>query len=67
MTTPTPTHEPGTSYEVRFWDIKHLTDTRRGRHRVRWAVAGREHHKSFPTKALADGFLSDLKHGRPPR
>ena len=29
------------SYDVRFWDIKKVGDTARGRWRVRWAVAGR--------------------------
>ena len=38
-----------------------VTATTRGRRRVRWAVAGREHCKSFATKALADAFLTTLK------
>ena len=50
-----------TSYHVRFWDIKKISDTARGRYRVRWAVDGREHCKSFATKALADAFLGTLK------
>jgi integrase len=50
-----------TSYQVRFWDIKKIGDTARGRYRVRWAVGGREHCKSFATKALADAFLLPLK------
>jgi integrase len=50
-----------TSYHVRFWDIRKISDTARGRYRVRWAVAGREHCKSFATKALADAFLGTLK------
>jgi integrase len=50
-----------TSYQVRFWDIKKISDTTHGRHRVRWAVAGREHCKSFTSKALADAFLTTLK------
>jgi integrase len=49
-----------TSYQARFWDIKKITDTARGRWRVRWAVASREHCKSFATKALADAFLTTL-------
>src|SRR5215475_7158666 len=49
------------SYHVRFWDIRKISDTARGRYRVRWAVAGREHCKSFATKALADAFLGTLK------
>jgi integrase len=49
------------SYHVRFWDTKKISDTSRGRHRVRWAVEGREHCKSFATKGLADAFLVTLK------
>ena len=49
------------SYEVRFWDLKKVGDTASGRWRVRWAVAGRAHCKSFPAKPLADGFLIGLK------
>ena len=50
-----------TSYHVKFWDIRKITDTARGRYRVRWAVDGRERCKSFATKALADAFLTILK------
>jgi integrase len=50
-----------TSYQVRFWDIRKISDTARGRYRVRWATGGREHCKSFATKALADAFLTTLK------
>jgi hypothetical protein len=50
-----------TSCGVRFWDTKKISDTSRGRYRVRWAVDGREHCKSFTTKALADAFLVTLK------
>jgi len=49
------------SYEAKSWDIKRISDTTRGRYRVRWAVAGCEHCKSFITKALADPFLTTLK------
>jgi hypothetical protein len=49
------------SYQVKFWDIKKIGDTAKGRWRVRWAVAGREHCKSFPAKPLADAFLTTLK------
>jgi integrase len=52
-----------TSYQVRFWDIRKIADTARGRYRVRWAVDGRERCKSFATKALADAFLVTLKDG----
>ena len=49
------------SYDVKFWDPRKIGDTAKGRWRVRWAVAGREHCRSFPAKPLADGFLTDLK------
>jgi len=50
-----------TSYQVKFWDVKKIGDTAKGRWRVRWAVAGREHCRSFAAKPLADGFLTGLK------
>ncbi len=50
-----------TSYQIKFWDIRKISDTTRGRYRVRWATSGREHCKSFATKALADAFLTTLK------
>jgi integrase len=49
------------SYDVRFWDIKKLGNGTTARYRVRWAVDGREHCKSFKARPLADGFLTDLK------
>ncbi len=49
------------SYQVKFWDIKKISDTARGRYRVRWSVGGRERCRSFPAKALADAFLTTLK------
>jgi integrase len=49
------------SYDVRFWDIKKLGNGTGARFRVRWAVDGREHCKSFKTKSLAEGFLAGLK------
>jgi len=49
------------SYDVRFWDIKKLGTGSGGRFRVRWAVNGREHCKSFKVRPLADGFLAGLK------
>ena len=48
------------SYDVRFWDPRKIGDTARGRWRVRWSVAGREHCRSFPARLLADGFLAGL-------
>ena len=49
------------SYQVKFWDVKKIGDTAKGRWRVRWAVAGREHCRSFAARPLADGFLTTLK------
>jgi integrase len=50
------------SYDVRFWDTKKIADNASGgRYRVRWAVNGQEHCKSFKNKTLADRFLDDLK------
>ena len=50
------------SYDVRFWDTKEIADNASGgRYRVRWAVNGQEHCKSFKNKTLADGFLEGLK------
>ena len=49
------------SYDVRFWDIKRLGAGTGARFRVRWAVGGREHCKSFQSRPLADGFLTGLK------
>ena len=49
------------SYDIRFWDIKKLGNGTGARYRVRWAVDGREHCKSFKARPLADGFLTGLK------
>ena len=49
------------SYDVRFWDIRKLGNGSTARFRVRWAVDGREHCKSFKARPLADGFLDGLK------
>jgi integrase len=49
------------SYDVRFWDIRKLGNGSTARFRVRWAVGGREHCKSFKARPLADGFLDGLK------
>ena len=50
------------SYDVRFWDTRKISDNASGgRYRVRWAVDGQEHCKSFRNKTLADGFLDNLK------
>jgi integrase len=49
------------TYDVKIWDPRKIGDTAKGRWRVRWAVAGREHCKSFAAKPLADGFVAGLK------
>ena len=49
------------TYDVKVWDPRKIGDTAKGRWRVRWAVAGREHCQSFSAKPLADGFLTGLK------
>ena len=50
------------SYDVRFWETRKIADNASGgRYRVRWAVDGQEHCKSFRNKTLADGFLDNLK------
>ena len=49
------------SYDIRFWDIKKAGSGTAARYRVRWAVNGREHCKSFKARPLADGFLTELK------
>ena len=49
------------TYDVKVWDPRKIGDTAKGRWRVRWAVAGREHCKSFAAKPLADGFTAKLK------
>jgi integrase len=49
------------SYDIRFWDIKKNGTGPGARYRVRWAVDGREHCKSFKGRPLADGFLTELK------
>jgi hypothetical protein len=49
------------SYDIRFWDIKKTGNGIAARYRVRWAVNGREHCKSFKARPLADGFLTELK------
>jgi hypothetical protein len=49
------------SHDGRFWDTKKLGNGTAARYRVRWAVDGREHCKSFKARLLADGFYADLK------
>jgi integrase len=49
------------TYDVRIWDPRKISDTARGRWRVRWVVAGHEKGRSFAAKPLADGFAADLR------
>jgi hypothetical protein len=49
------------SIPIRFWDIKKIGSGTAARYRVRWAVNGREHCRSFKARPLADGFLTGLK------
>ena len=55
------------SYDVKFWDTRKISDTAKGRWRVRWAVAGREHCKSFAARPLADGVPGQPQRRRPRR
>ena len=56
-----------TSYQVKFWDIKKISDTARGRYRVRWAVAGREHCKSFASQGPGGRVPGHPQRRRPRR
>jgi len=49
------------TYDVKIWDPRKITDTAKGRWRVRWIVAGHEKGRSFAAKPLADGFAGDLR------
>jgi integrase len=49
-----------TSYDVKVWAVK-TYERKAGRtYRARWTVAGQERHKTFRTRALADGFRAEL-------
>jgi integrase len=49
-----------TTYDVRVWSVAKRVRRDGPRYRVRWVVAGKEWHDTFPTRALADSFRSDL-------
>ncbi len=49
-----------TTYDVRIWKTEQYNGARGTTHKVRWAVAGQRHKKTFRTKALADSFRSEL-------
>lgn len=51
--------EPGT-FDVRVWSVTKRTRRDGPKYRVRWIVAGKEWHDTFPTRALAVSFRSDL-------
>ena len=51
--------EPST-YDVRVWSVAKRVRRDGPRYRVRWVVAGKEWHDTFPTRALADSFRSEL-------
>lgn len=48
-----------TTYQVRFWQLKHVKDRRRP-WGVRWVTGGQEHSEWYSTKALAESFRADL-------
>lgn len=49
-----------TTYDVRVWSVRRFVGKKGSTYRVRWAVARQETGRSFPTRALADRFRSDL-------
>ena len=49
-----------TTYEVRIWSIETYEGQRGRTYRVRWRVAERRQKQVFKTKALAEGFRSEL-------
>ncbi len=49
-----------TTYDVRVWAVTRRKRRDSPSYRVRWVVAGKEWHDTFPTRALADSFRSDL-------
>jgi hypothetical protein len=52
--------DDSTTYEVRVWAVTKRLRRDGTKYRVRWVLAGREWHETFPTRALADSFRSDL-------
>ena len=51
----------GQRYDIRFWDIKKIGNGTAARYRVRWAVNGREHCKSFMARRWPTGSSPELK------
>lgn len=52
--------ERPTTFDVRVWAVAKRNRRDGPKYRVRWIVAGKEWHETFPTRALADSFRSDL-------
>src|SRR5690349_8333562 len=51
----------GTSYDVRVWSVRAYKRQAGNTYGVRWTVGDRKpFHQTFSTRALADGFRSDL-------
>jgi integrase len=48
------------TYDVRIWKTEQYRGARGTTYKVRWAVAGQRHKKTFQTKALAESFRSEL-------
>jgi len=51
---------PTTTYDVRVWAVTRRKWRNGPSYRVRWVVAGKEWHDTFPTRTLADSFRSEL-------
>ena len=49
-----------TSFDVRIWAVRTYKGTKKTTYIVRWVVGPKEHTKTHATKALAEGFRSDL-------
>jgi integrase len=49
-----------TSFDVRIWAVRTYKGTKKTSYIVRWVVGPKEHTKTHATKALAEGFRSDL-------
>lgn len=48
------------SHSVRIWDLRPNRGKRRTTYTVRWVVAGKEHQRTFASRALADAFRAKL-------
>lgn len=52
-----------TTYDVRIWSTETYEGKRGNTYYVRWSVGGKPRKEPFKTKALADGFRSELVSG----